>query len=64
MNLTDMKLPQIGSEKLEGAFVGFLNHFKQIYIGEQVNKSLNVSLFLLYLITYCIYFIYLSLKYS
>ena len=43
MNLTDMKLPQIGSEKLEGAFLGFLNQFKQIYIGDQVNKSTKVS---------------------
>ena len=41
--MTDMKLPQIGSEKLEGAFVGFLNQFKQIYIGDQVNKSTKVS---------------------
>uniref|UniRef100_A0A7M5UYT3 Importin N-terminal domain-containing protein n=1 Tax=Clytia hemisphaerica TaxID=252671 RepID=A0A7M5UYT3_9CNID len=42
MNLTDMKLPQIGSEKLEWAFIGFLDQFKKIYIGEQVNKSTKV----------------------
>ena len=43
MNLTDMKLPQIGSEKLEWAFIGFLDQFKKIYIGEQVNKSTKVT---------------------
>jgi len=42
MNLTDMKLPQIGFEKLEMAFLTFLEQFKKIYIGEQISKSLKV----------------------
>lgn len=61
MNLTDMKLPQIGSEKLEGAFLGFLNQFKQIYIGDQVNKSTKVCVIKkIYIFLLCKVFISLS----
>lgn len=42
MNLTDMKLPQIGSEKLELAYLTFFEEFKRIYIGEQINKASKV----------------------
>lgn len=42
MNLTDMKLPQIGSEKLELSLLTFFEQFKKIYIGDQVNKSSKV----------------------
>jgi len=42
MNLTDMKLPQIGSEKLELALLTFFDQFKKIYIGDQINKSSKV----------------------
>nr|XP_047127698.1 exportin-7 [Hydra vulgaris] len=42
MNLTDMKLPQVGSEKLELALLTFFDQFKKIYIGDQINKSSKV----------------------
>ena len=42
MNLTDMKLPQVGSEKLELSLLTFFDQFKKIYIGDQINKSSQV----------------------
>lgn len=42
MNLTDSRLPQCGSEKLELAFLNFFEQFRKIYIGEQVPKAANV----------------------
>ena len=42
MNLTDMKLPQINSSKLELALLTFFEQFKKIYIGDQINKSSKV----------------------
>lgn len=42
MNYTDMKLSQVGAEKLELALITFFDQFKKIYIGDQANKSSKV----------------------
>ncbi|OWK49924.1 Exportin-7, partial [Lonchura striata] len=39
MNLTDSRLAQAGSEKLELAVLSFFEQFRKIYIGDQVQKS-------------------------
>lgn len=38
MNLTDLRLPQIGCEKLELSMMSFLDHIRKIYIIEQMQK--------------------------
>ena len=49
MNLTDAKLSQAGSEKLDLALLSFFEQFTKIYLGNQVQKSSKVSSFLLQL---------------
>lgn len=42
MNLTDSRLAQGGCEKLELAMLRFFEHFRKIYVGEQVQKNPKV----------------------
>lgn len=37
-NLTDVRLPQMGCEKLEIAIISFLEQVRNIYITEQMQK--------------------------
>ena len=52
MNLTDSRLAQGGSEKLDLAILSFFEQFRKIYVGDQVQKTSKVSIFL-----YCPYFV-------
>ncbi|XP_064599682.1 exportin-7-like [Liolophura sinensis] len=42
MNLTDSRLAQAGSEKLELAMLSFFEQFRKIYVGDQVQKTSKV----------------------
>ncbi|XP_028041262.1 exportin-7-B isoform X2 [Bombyx mandarina] len=42
MDLTDSRLAQGGCEKLELAMMSFFEHFRKIYVGEQVQKNSKV----------------------
>jgi len=42
MNLTDSRLAQGGCEKLELAMLSFFEHFRKIYVGDQVQKNSKV----------------------
>lgn len=39
MTLTDSRLPQGGCEKLELAMLSFFEHFRKIYVGDQVSEE-------------------------
>jgi len=43
VDLTDSRLPQSGSNKLELALLSFFEQFRKIYIGDQVQKTSRVS---------------------
>ena len=43
MNLTDSRLAQGGSEKLDLAILSFFEQFRKIYVGDQVQKTSKVS---------------------
>ena len=42
MNLTDSRLSQRGSEKLEVAILSFFEQFRKIYVGDQAQKTSKV----------------------
>ena len=42
MNLTDSRLSQGGSEKLDLAILSFFEQFRKIYVGDQVQKTSKV----------------------
>uniref|UniRef100_T1G0A4 Exportin-7/Ran-binding protein 17 TPR repeats domain-containing protein n=1 Tax=Helobdella robusta TaxID=6412 RepID=T1G0A4_HELRO len=42
MNETDYRLSQNRFEKLERAYISFLDHFRKIYIGDQIQKTFKV----------------------
>lgn len=42
MNLTDSRLTQGGCEKLDLAMLSFCEHFRKIYVGDQVQKTSKV----------------------
>lgn len=43
MNVTDARLSQRGCEKLDLALLYFIEQFRKIYIGEQVQRTSKVS---------------------
>lgn len=43
MNLTDSRLTQRGSEKLELAILSFFEQFRKIYVGDQAQKTSKVN---------------------
>ena len=43
MNLTDSRLSQGGSEKLDLAILSFFEQFRKIYVGDQVQKTSKVK---------------------
>ncbi len=45
MNLTDSRLAQGGSEKLDLALLSFFEQFRKIYVGDQVQKTSKVRYF-------------------
>lgn len=42
MRITDERLPARGCEKLEAAYLWFLEQFRKIYISDQVQKTSKV----------------------
>lgn len=42
IRLTDQRLPSRGAEKLELAYLWFLEQFRKIYISDQVQKTTKV----------------------
>lgn len=42
MNVIDLRLSQRGCEKLDLALLSFIEQFRKIYIGEQVQKTSKV----------------------
>lgn len=45
MDLTDSRLMQRGSEKLELAILSFFEQFRKIYVGDQAQKTSKVKTF-------------------
>lgn len=43
MDLTDSRLMQRGSEKLELAILSFFEQFRKIYVGDQAQKTSKVT---------------------
>lgn len=43
MDLTDSRLMQRGSEKLELAILSFFEQFRKIYVGDQAQKTSKVK---------------------
>ena len=46
MNLTDSRLSQGGSEKLDLALLSFFEQFRKIYVGDQVQKTSKVCIYI------------------
>ena len=42
MAMNDERLPRDGNDKLESAFLSFLEQFRKIYISDQVQKTSKV----------------------